>query len=161
MPDNTPRLTDEEQRRYVEALEALPLLTRTVFLLASRDSFPYLEIGWRCGISVEEVRSYCRCPDGSGHMRAGPCLAARIRRALLPWRDAWWQRVREKAIGDWCPGFRSRTGRADAARSTGLPGRSSTPCADDSASYAGSVSFECAPTASSPQSQRLVASVAA
>lgn len=39
MPDNKPKLTDEKRRRYVEALEALPPLTRTVFVLASRDGF--------------------------------------------------------------------------------------------------------------------------
>jgi|GEM_PF-1761439 len=91
MPDDKPRLTKEDQRRYVEALETLPLLTRTVFLLASRDSLPYAEIGWRCGISVEEVQ--VRVADAllavGRHMRKGPILAGRIRRALLPWRDAW------------------------------------------------------------------------
>ncbi len=91
MPDDKPRLTEEEQRQYVEALETLPLLTRTVFLLASRDSFPYAEIGWRCGISVEEVQ--VRVADAllavGRHMRTGPTLVGRIRLALLPWRDAW------------------------------------------------------------------------
>lgn len=91
MPDDKPRLTEEEQRQYVEALETLPLLTRTVFLLASRDSFPYAEIGWRCGISVEEVQ--VRVANAlialGQHMRTGPTLTGRIRRALLPWRDAW------------------------------------------------------------------------
>jgi len=91
MPDNTPRLTDEEQRRYVEALEALPLLTRTVFLLASRDGFPYAEIGWRCGISIDEVQ--VRVADAlfglDRYMRLRPTFTGRIRRALLPWRDAW------------------------------------------------------------------------
>ena len=91
MPDDKPRLTEEEQRQYAEALETLPLLTRTVFLLASRDSFPYAEIGWRCGISVEEVQ--VRLADAllavGRHMRTGPTLVGRIRRLLLPWRDAW------------------------------------------------------------------------
>ena len=89
--EDMPRLTDEEQTRYVQALEALPLLTRTVFLLASRDGFPYAEIGWRCGISIEEVR--VRVADAlfglDRHMRAQPIFAGRIRRSLLPWRDAW------------------------------------------------------------------------
>ncbi|MBC9031836.1 sigma-70 region 4 domain-containing protein [Sphingomonas sp. JC676] len=91
MPDDKPRLTDDEQRNYVEALETLPLLTRTVFLLASRDSFPYAEIGWRCGISVDEVQ--VRVADAllglDRHMRVRPTFIGRIRRALLPWRDAW------------------------------------------------------------------------
>ena len=91
MPDDKLRLTEEERRQYVEALETLPLLTRTVFLLASRDSFPYAEIGWRCGISVEEVQ--VRVADAllavGRQIRTGPALPGRIRRALLPWRDAW------------------------------------------------------------------------
>ena len=91
MPDNTPRLTDEEQRRYVEALEALPLLTRTVFLLASRDGFPYAEIGWRCGISIDEVqvRLADALLDVSRHMYGRRSFVGQIRRALLPWREAW------------------------------------------------------------------------
>jgi hypothetical protein len=91
MPDDKPRLTEDEQRQYVEALETLPLLTRTVFLLASRDSFPYAEIGWRCGISIDEVQ--VRVADAlfglDRHMRVRPTFIGRIRRALLPWRDAW------------------------------------------------------------------------
>ena len=91
MPDDKPRLRDEEQRQYAEALETLPLLTRTVFLLASRDSFPYAEIGWRCGISIDEVQ--VRVADAlfglDRHMRVRPTFAGRIRRALLPCRDAW------------------------------------------------------------------------
>lgn len=91
MPDDKPRLTDEEQRQYAEALEALPLLTRNVFLLASRDSFSYAEIGWRCGISMDEVQ--VRVADAlfslDRHMRVRPTFTGRIRRALLPWRDAW------------------------------------------------------------------------
>jgi hypothetical protein len=91
MPDEKPKLTDEEKRKYAEALEALPLLTRTVFLLASRDSFPYAEIGWRCGITIDEVQ--VRVADAlfglDRHMRVRPTFTGRIRRALLPWRDAW------------------------------------------------------------------------
>lgn len=91
MPDDKLRLTDEEQRQYAEALETLPLLTRTVFLLASRDSFPYAEIGWRCGISIDEVQ--VRVADAlcglDRHLRVRPTFTGRIRRALLPWRDAW------------------------------------------------------------------------
>jgi DNA-directed RNA polymerase specialized sigma24 family protein len=91
MPDDKPRLTEDEQRQYLEALETLPLLTRTVFLLASRDSFPYAEIGWRCGISIDEVQ--VRVADAlfdlDRHMRVRPTFIGRIRRALLPWRDAW------------------------------------------------------------------------
>jgi hypothetical protein len=91
MPDDKPRLTEDEQRQYVEALETLPLLTRTVFLLASRDRFPYAEIGWRCGISIDEVQ--VRVADAllglDRHMRVQPTFTGRIRRALLPWRDAW------------------------------------------------------------------------
>src|SRR4051812_27943326 len=91
MPDGKAGLTDDKQRQYVAALETLPLLTRTVFLLASRDSFPYAEIGWRCGISVDEVQ--IRVADAliglARHLRTGPSFAGRLRRAVLPWRDAW------------------------------------------------------------------------
>jgi len=91
MPDDEPRLTDDEQRQYAEALEALPLLTRTVFLLASRDSFPYAEIGWRCGISIDEVQ--VRLADAllgvSRHMHGRRSFVGQVRRALLPWRDVW------------------------------------------------------------------------
>jgi len=91
MPDDKPGLTDEEQRQYAEALEALPLLTRTVFLLASRDSFPYAEIGWRCGISVDEVQ--VRVADAllgvTRHVRGQRSFVGRIRCSLLPCRDAW------------------------------------------------------------------------
>lgn len=91
MPDDKPSLTDDEERQYVEALETLPRLTRTVFLLASLDDFPYAEIGWRCGISDDEVQ--VRVADAlfglDRHMRTRPTFIGRIRRAFLPWRDAW------------------------------------------------------------------------
>lgn len=91
MPDDKPTLTDEEQRQYVESLDTLSLMTRTVFLLASRDNFPYVEIGWRCGITQEEVqvRIADALLDIGRCSRTGPRLVGRIRRALLPWRDAW------------------------------------------------------------------------
>jgi len=80
-----------EQRRFAAALETLPLLTRAAFLLSARDNFPYIEIGWRCGISVDEVT--VRIGDallGIDRALSGrPNLAGRIRRALLPYRDAW------------------------------------------------------------------------
>lgn len=91
MPDDKPSLRDEEERQYVEALETLPPLTRTVFLLASLDGFPYAEIGWRCGISVDEVQ--VRLTDAllavSRHTQGRRSFVGQIRRALLPWRDAW------------------------------------------------------------------------
>lgn len=91
MPDDQPKLTDEEQRQFADALETLPLLTRTVFLLANRDDFPYAEIGWRCGIGVKEaqVRLIDALVALDRYARTGPTLAGRIRRALLPWRDIW------------------------------------------------------------------------
>ena len=75
----------------VAALETLPHLTRAVFLLSCRDDFPYVEIGWRCGISVDEVT--VRMSDAllavDRAVRDRPSLAGRIRRRLRPWRDAW------------------------------------------------------------------------
>jgi hypothetical protein len=91
-----------EQRQFVAALETLPCLTRAAFLLSARDNLPYIEIGWRCGISTDEVtvrigdallgidRALSRCPR----------LAGRIRRALLPYRDAW--ATARKREGDRC-----------------------------------------------------------
>ena len=69
------------------------------------------------------------------------------------------QRARGKVIGGWRLGFRRKTDRADAARLTGLHGRSNTRC-DDDTSCVGSVRFECASAAPSPKAQRLVAPVA-
>lgn len=81
----------EEGCQFVAALETLPLLTRAVFLLSCRDDLPYVEIGWRCGISADEV--IVRMGDAllaiDLTMRSGPSFAGRIRRSLLPCRDAW------------------------------------------------------------------------
>lgn len=86
MPDAEPTLTDEERRGYVEALETPPRLTRTVFVLASRVGFSYLEIGGRCGITVEEVRVHVT--DAliglDRYLAGGPTLAGRFRCGLLP-----------------------------------------------------------------------------
>lgn len=48
-------LSEETRRRYVEALETLPPLTRAVFLLKGLDDLSYDDIGGRCGITVDEV----------------------------------------------------------------------------------------------------------
>lgn len=84
-------LSEEDQRRYVEALETLPPLTRAVFLLNRLDDLSYVEISRRCGINVDEVT--VRMADaliGVGrYMRGQPALTACIRRACLPSRDAW------------------------------------------------------------------------
>lgn len=81
----------DELRRFEAALETLPLLTRTVFLLKCRDDFLYADISLRCGITVDEVR--VRMGDAllgiDRAMRRNPSIVGRIRRALLPWRDAW------------------------------------------------------------------------
>lgn len=82
----------DEERRYVEAFQTLPPLTRAVFLLHRLDNLSYREIGWRCGISVDDVTirmsdalvGIARYLDG----RVTP--AARMRRSLLlPWRWRW------------------------------------------------------------------------
>lgn len=87
-----------EQRQFVAALETLPRLTRAVFLLNCRDDLPFAEIGWRCGISIDEVT--VRMGDAllaiERTMQSGPSFAGRIRRAMLPCREAWAAaRVRE------------------------------------------------------------------
>ena len=91
-----------EQRRFVAALETLPCLTRAAFLLSARDKLSYSEIGWRCGISIDEVT--VRIGDAllgiDRAMNGRPSLAGRIRRALLPYRDAW--AAARKRAGDRC-----------------------------------------------------------
>jgi hypothetical protein len=84
-------LSEKTRRRYVEALETLPPLTRAVFLLKRLDDLSYDDIGWRCGITADEVT--VRMTDAligvDRYMRSQPALAGRIRRACLPWRDEW------------------------------------------------------------------------
>jgi hypothetical protein len=91
-----------EQRRFVAALDTLPRLTRAAFLLSARDELPYAEIGWRCGITVDEVT--VRIADAllgiNRAMDDRPSLAGRLRRALLPYRDAW--AAARKREGDRC-----------------------------------------------------------
>lgn len=91
MAEDNFSITEEDQRRYVDSLETLPSLTRAVFLLSCCDDFPYAEIAWRCGISELDVR--VRVTDAlrhiSGCMDGQRRLAGSIRRAFLPWRDAW------------------------------------------------------------------------
>ena len=84
-------MDESEQRRFVAALETLPRLTRAAFLLSARDNLAYVEIGWRCGISVDEVT--VRIADAllgiDRAMYRRPSPGGRMRRALLPYRDAW------------------------------------------------------------------------
>lgn len=91
-----------EQRQFVEALETLPCLTRATFLLSARDNLSYPEIGWRCGIGVDEVT--VRIADAlfgiDRAMNGRPSVAGRIRCALLPYRDAW--AAARKREGDRC-----------------------------------------------------------
>lgn len=91
-----------EQRRFVAALETVPHLTRAAFLLSARDNLTYIEIGWRCGISVDEVT--VRIGDAllgiDRGMNGRPSVAGRMRRALLPYRDAW--AAARKREGDRC-----------------------------------------------------------
>lgn len=91
-----------EQRQFVAALETLPCLTRATFLLSARDNLSYPEIGWRCGIGVDEVT--VRIADAllgiDRAMNGRPSVAGRIRRELLPYRDAW--AAARKREGDRC-----------------------------------------------------------
>jgi len=110
--DGASVMDELEQRQLVAALDTLPRLTRAVFLLNCRDDLPYIEIGWRCGISVDEVM--VRIGDAllgiDRTMDGRPSLAGRARRALLPYRDAWaTARAREgdRRLGRWrSPGRR-------------------------------------------------------
>lgn len=104
----TPQPDAEELHRRVAALESLSLLTRTVFLLKSLDDLSYKEIGWRCGISVDEVT--VRMTDGLAGMhramRGRVSWSGHVRRALLPWRDAWAaarMREQDRRLAPWYP----------------------------------------------------------
>lgn len=110
-------LSEEERRRLVEAYAGLPPLTRAVLLLARLDNLSYNDIGVRCGISVDEVT--VRFADGliaiGRYMDGKSALRIRVRRAFLPWRDAWARaRAREgdRSLAPWLapedtPGKRS------------------------------------------------------
>jgi len=115
LTDSDEEPTEVDQRRFVAALDTLPILTRTVFLLASRDDFSYPEIAWRCGISELEVQ--LRVGDGllqiSRHMDGRRRLRDYIRGELLSLREAWAaSRAREgdRRLAPWLPPER-RLGR--------------------------------------------------
>lgn len=100
-----------EQCRLIAALDTLPHLTRAAFLLSARDNLSYAEIGFRCGISVDDVK--VRIGDAllgiDRGMRGQPSLAGRMRRGLLLYRDAWASaRAREgdRRLGLWTSGGR-------------------------------------------------------
>jgi hypothetical protein len=82
---------EEERSLSVQALESMPLLTRTVFLLHRLDDLPYNEIAWRCGVSPDEVM--VRMTDAILLLSRGrdgrATFVGRVGRALLPLRDAW------------------------------------------------------------------------
>lgn len=99
-------MDEVEQRQLVVALETLPRLTRAAFLLSARDNLSYPEIGCRCGISADDVM--VRIGDAllliDRDMGGRPSFAGRIRRAFLPYRDAWaTARAREgdRRLGLW------------------------------------------------------------
>lgn len=92
-------VVSELQHRLTAALDTLPCLTRAVFMLHRLDDLPYDEIAWRCGIAIDEVT--LRMADALTGIRRSsdghPSLAARARRAILPWRFTWarWRRERQ------------------------------------------------------------------
>lgn len=87
----TEERADAKRTVMVQALESMPLLTRTVFLLHRLDDLSYGEIAWRCGVSPDEVM--VRMTDAilllSRWRDRRGTLAGRIRRGSLPLRDAW------------------------------------------------------------------------
>jgi hypothetical protein len=99
---------DEKRTVMVQALESMPLLTRTVFLLHRLDELPYNEIAWRCGVTPDEV--LVRMTDAilllSRYRDGGATFAGRVRRALLPMRDAWAtarKREGDRRLAPWYP----------------------------------------------------------
>jgi hypothetical protein len=80
-----------DQDRFRDALEALPSLTRAVLLLSSRHRLSYDEIGWVCGISIDDV--CVRMSDAllgiSSYLDDCPRPLALLRRSVLPYRCMW------------------------------------------------------------------------
>jgi hypothetical protein len=87
-----------DERRYREALESLPTLTRAVLLLSSRHELSYDEIAWCCGISSDEVmvRIGNALLGIDRYLSGTRTPIGLLRRALSPCRNAWAAaRVRE------------------------------------------------------------------
>ena len=86
-----PRVVDDDlNRRYNDAIDLLPPLSRAVFLLSRVDDLAYADIAWRCGIDAAEVQ--LRLADAlfaigralDGHVT----IAMHVRGELLIWRAA-------------------------------------------------------------------------
>ena len=95
---------DDDTRRIVAALDMLPALTRTVYLLASLDEMAWPEIARRSGLSTAEVelRLTAALSDLRHALDDGPSLVMRARSALKPWRASWaaWRiRARDRRLG--------------------------------------------------------------
>jgi DNA-directed RNA polymerase specialized sigma24 family protein len=86
------------RRRLADALDTLPRLTRTAFMLHSADRLSYEHIAWRCGMTVDEVM--VRLADALAgircHEQGAVGMMGRIRYRLVPWRTAWMQCRRER-----------------------------------------------------------------
>ena len=98
----------EKRVLVVQALEDMPLLTRTVFLLHRLDDLRYNEIAWRCGVNPDEV--LVRMTDAilllSRYRDGRATFAGRIRRTLLPLRDTWAtarKREGDRRLAPWYP----------------------------------------------------------
>jgi DNA-directed RNA polymerase specialized sigma24 family protein len=79
------------RRRLADALDTLPRLTRTAFMLHSADRLSYEHIAWRCGMTVDEVTiRMAEALTGIRRFQNGQTgMMGRIRRAAAPWRIAW------------------------------------------------------------------------
>ena len=97
-------MADDDTRRIIAAIDMLPALTRTVYLLASLDEMPWPDIARRSGLSTAEVE--LRLTAALSSLRHalddGPSIAMRARSALRPWRASWaaWRiRARDRRLG--------------------------------------------------------------
>ncbi|WBO24357.1 sigma factor-like helix-turn-helix DNA-binding protein [Sphingomonas abietis] len=86
-----PPVEPETLARIVAALDTLPRLTRAVFLIHRLDDLPYEDVGWRCGIGVDEVTLRMADAIYAVHWAVDGRISriGDFRRHLIPWRSAW------------------------------------------------------------------------
>ena len=93
--DDSDRPEDAEmiaaRRRLADALDTLPRLTRTAFMLHSADRLSYEHIAWRCGMTIDEVtiRMAEALTGIRRHTNGATGIMGRIRHAAAPWRTVW------------------------------------------------------------------------
>ncbi|WP_380872162.1 hypothetical protein ACFB49_31150 [Sphingomonas sp. DBB INV C78] len=90
---------DALRARIGVAIEHLPRLTRTIFLLSRLDDLTYDDIGWRCGVSVDEVTNRMGAALYQIYVEAVDeevSVIGTLRPTCRQWRAAWASYVRQK-----------------------------------------------------------------